>query len=296
MLSYLQRNFGGIAAVLFYAALALWSSQHPPQQQHSKWTAQGEQAANSNKNQTIISTPSMQVTVSGGLYVNAADKAAEGSAHKSETPQGFWEWFTKFLTDIKITDALLALFTFLVAVYTAQLKDVTKDVHEATVAGQRAYVAVLAPQAELRFDQARNLIALRVWVTWKNSGTTPAAPMTGLIGATWVPAVDQFVWGQANPQNVAQPFVLGPGAEIPTGHIDIAPGHAAATLSGGGHQFVWGWAKYRDIFPNSPEHVVEFCFQLSIEGELTPVQNACTSAHGLCPRGVARARERIVAV
>jgi hypothetical protein len=92
--------------------------------------------------------------------------------------------------------------------------------------------------------------------------------MIGLTGATWVESIDQFRYGQAGQVGPPQPFVLGPGAEIPGGAIEISPGHLLATVEGRGAQFLWGWARYRDIFPNSPEHVVEFCFRVTMEGQL----------------------------
>jgi hypothetical protein len=26
---------------------------------------------------------------------------------------------------------------------------------------------------------------------------------------------------------------------------------------------IWGWVKYRDVFPNTPEHVTRYCAELS---------------------------------
>jgi hypothetical protein len=36
-------------------------------------------------------------------------------------------------------------------------------------------------------------------------------------------------------------------------------------------QFLWGWARYQDILPRSAQHVIEFCFQVRLQGQLTPI-------------------------
>ncbi|MGA8076296.1 MAG: hypothetical protein WB868_02765, partial [Xanthobacteraceae bacterium] len=139
---------------------------------------------------------------------------------------------------------------------------------------QRAYVYVVTPSSELRVDSGHNLIALRVWVTWKNSGNTPASPMASRIGATFVPNIDDFKFGEPT-NEIEQPLVLGPDAQIDSGTIDISALHAIAAADSTGYQFVWGVAKYRDSFPGSPEHGIEFCYKVEIEGTLPPPLNAC---------------------
>jgi len=191
---------------------------------------------------------------------------------KSATDRGLL-WFTAVLS--AATLALMFATTGLVFLAKQQGID-TRII-------QRAYVYVKAPIAQLRFDHTGNLIALRVWVIWKNSGTTPASPMFSMIGATWTPAIDQFQFGAEDSNSVRQPVVLGPDAEINSGIIDISAAHAIAAANGGGHQFIWGWAKYRDAFPDTLEHVIEFCFKVEIQGQMIPAPGACLinfNAHG----------------
>jgi hypothetical protein len=136
---------------------------------------------------------------------------------------------------------------------------------------ERAHVFIAGPQHEFLLDEQKSLIGLRLWVTWKNSGTTPASPINALVGATWVPQVDQFKFGRVEQESIQQPFVLGPNAEIAGSSITISTEHILANLGGKGAQFLWGWARYKDIFPDSKMHVVEFCFRVTIEGQLGPL-------------------------
>lgn len=90
-----------------------------------------------------------------------------------------------------------------------------------------------------------------------------------MIGATWVEKIEDFVFGRTSEEgSIRLPFVLGPGAEQPSGVVEIGGAHILGNLEGRGHQFLWGWARYRDIFPGTPEHVVEFCLKVTLTGKL----------------------------
>ena len=98
--------------------------------------------------------------------------------------------------------------------------------------------------------------------------------MKSLIGATWTPNADKFVFPDAgDPSGEIVQMVLGPAAEITSGWIDIGARHVRAVVDQTGHEFVWGWAIYRDVFPDSPEHVVEFCYKIGIDGTLVPTED-----------------------
>jgi hypothetical protein len=171
----------------------------------------------------------------------------------------------------KSSAVITAFATAAIAYLTLAIRDVNRSQLEHARRVERAHVSVLSPQsALLQTEKDGPIYGMRLWIVWKNSGTTPASPMNGLIGATWVESVEQFEFGQVSQLGMVQPFVLGPGAEIPSGTIDISPQHVHAIFNGQGALLLWGWARYRDIFPNSPEHVVEFCFRLMIEGQLGP--------------------------
>jgi hypothetical protein len=162
------------------------------------------------------------------------------------------------------------VFTGILAIATAILAFMAVRQVRDNRAVQRAFVSLLRPQSDLLFDQSGNFVGLRVWVIWKNSGATPASPMRGVFGATWVPPGGEFQFGQSGNDVQKKPFVLGPLTEITSGWIDIAAPHVVATLNKQSRQFIWGWVEYQDIFPGSLVHVSEFCLELSLDGQLKP--------------------------
>lgn len=183
--------------------------------------------------------------------------------------------------DERIADYTLALawLTGVLAVSTVGLWVVTwrsgvKQSRDTRII-ERAYINVVTPCSELRFDQQGNLIALRVWVIWKNVGKTPAFPMFGWISATFSVIEQDFRFGRPEGVGVGDPMVLGPTAEFTSGHIDIGAEHVHATAGGAGHQFFWGEARYHDNFPGSPAHIMEFCYRVEIEGVITPAPGMC---------------------
>jgi hypothetical protein len=148
-----------------------------------------------------------------------------------------------------------AIATGVIAWFTVILTSIGKQ--QATDARiiERCYINIVAPQSEVRVDPQHQLVALRVWVVWKNAGRTPAFPMFARVGATFVTHIEDFRFGE--PQaTVSDPMALGPSAEFSSGHIDIAAVHVLAAENGTGHQFLWGECRYRDTFPGSPEHVL----------------------------------------
>jgi hypothetical protein len=98
--------------------------------------------------------------------------------------------------------------------------------------------------------------------------------MFGRVGTAFASPIDNFRFGHP-PAEVGDPMALGPSAEFTSGHIDISPEHAYAVAAGNGHLFFWGEARYRDNFPGSPEHVLEFCYKIEIEGMITQTPGAC---------------------
>jgi hypothetical protein len=166
---------------------------------------------------------------------------------------------------IDIFTGILALATLILAwMAIRQVKD--------TRAIQRAHVFPLEPRHEfLRANENAPIHGLRLWIPWKNSGATPADPVNSLIGITWVQNAQNFQFGVPGDQGHYQPFVLGPGAEIRSAPVDITLGPLNDLLiHRAGAQFLWGWARYKDIFDKRTWHIIEFCFRVTVEGQLGP--------------------------
>lgn len=108
----------------------------------------------------------------------------------------------------------------------------------------------------------------RLWATWENAGTTPATkavnyfsyqklseePNDDLFRQT--KDVDKFVVTYIAPKETRGGFPIHtlPASEFGIGanaNLMIAPTEQQA--------FAWGWVAYRDVFPNTPIHLTEFC-------------------------------------
>jgi hypothetical protein len=98
----------------------------------------------------------------------------------------------------------------------------------------------------------------------ENSGSTPTRNAQN--HANFLPAVslpDNFQFPDYGNEVADSRFVLGP-KESATGALLAVPlQNVNATRTGaGGHIFFWGWARYRDIFTGTPEHISMFCLEL----------------------------------
>jgi hypothetical protein len=170
---------------------------------------------------------------------------------------------------------ITAFATVAIAAFTLTLRNVGRQQAIDARIVQRAYINIVSPYSQLRFDHQGTFLSLRVWVGWKNAGKTPAFPMFGRIGATFTNPGEAFIFGHP-PAEIGDPMALGPGAEFTSGHIDISAVHAEAAVNGAGHLFFWGEAQYRDTFPGTPQHILEFCYKIEIDGGITQDPRVCS--------------------
>jgi hypothetical protein len=130
--------------------------------------------------------------------------------------------------------------------------------------GQRAFVLGLY---DTRTDDKGQTILVR----WENDGLTATKNMTMHVSfsgfrSTELPRgfgfPDIWVEGQAHvPTRVA----IASKGSIPAAQVFI-PGHLIGDIVKAGrplHYYVWGWARYRDQFTGTPEHITKFCADFS---------------------------------
>jgi hypothetical protein len=56
------------------------------------------------------------------------------------------------------------------------------------------------------------------------------------------------------------------GGNAPVG-TPITPQDILELEAGRRYIYLWGWAKYFDVFPNTPEHLTHFCWAITIGGD-----------------------------
>jgi hypothetical protein len=103
---------------------------------------------------------------------------------------------------------------------------------------------------------------------WRNSGTTPTEDMRTHFSYQWstLPLPENFtfpdLWGVGKP-HINVPVAIGPKGEIGIDSEPLAMSVVEAVRDKKMHLYVWGWAKYRDVFKGTPVHITEFCYDLA---------------------------------
>jgi hypothetical protein len=147
---------------------------------------------------------------------------------------------------------------------------------DAMIAGERAFVFTvgLAPFWEL--DPTTNLYNWRFRPTWKNSGDTPTRRMIMhsecALRTTPLPEGFDFSYPTAYvgtaliPPNTETHGGIAPRSPAPA----ITPQDILDIQAGRKFLYYWGWAKYFDVFPDTPQHITRFCWQVLLSAILMP--------------------------
>ncbi len=109
------------------------------------------------------------------------DKSAKPTQHSNEERNEYWPSFLGL--QLKITDSLLVLFTFFLAIFTCSLSRTTSRIDEHSVASERAYVQLSHTSPGLNLDDS-GFTFIKVEV--KNFGRTPAKVTDVFLTPKWV--------------------------------------------------------------------------------------------------------------
>lgn len=134
---------------------------------------------------------------------------------------------------------------------------------EALVAVQRAFVFQKDPTAVGFRDAKGKTVSLSFRVAWENSGSTPTKNLTININSKSFdapPHGDVFVDSQIR---LDTPVIIGPKATIYSDPAIVSAEDFAAIQSGKKTLFVWGRARYNDIFADTKIHRTRFVYQIS---------------------------------
>jgi hypothetical protein len=174
--------------------------------------------------------------------------------------------------------AITALAAILVAAFTASLWIATgrqaKLTRQAVMAGKRAFVFPTGVVALPESNAQTGSFHWRLVPAWENSGETPTRNLRIYADCilTNVPLPESFSFTQIDPEEPPAMAMLGPKATSKGG---IAPHAAAPALtpqdildiqSGQRFLYFWGWARYFDLLPNTPERITRFCWQIIADG------------------------------
>jgi hypothetical protein len=144
---------------------------------------------------------------------------------------------------------------------------------EAMIAGERAFVFATGLTPFWEIEPTTNLYNWRFRPNWKNSGDTPTKRMTMhsecVLRTAPLPTGFDFAYQTTEigtaliPPNTETQGGIAPRPPAPA----ITPQDILDVQSGRKFLYYWGWAKYFDVFPGTPEHITRFCWQVLILGD-----------------------------
>lgn len=145
---------------------------------------------------------------------------------------------------------------------TRKLAEITQ---EALVSVQRAFViAKTTAPTSIPDADGKRVVAWEFRIQWENSGNTPTRTVLQYVNVQWraneLPKNFNFS-DLGEPRSTQS--VIGPKTTVTSGAMIVPTEVIVAAQHGTMHLYFWGWATYRDIFPNTPTHRTEFCYKLT---------------------------------
>lgn len=164
--------------------------------------------------------------------------------------------------------------TSTVAYRAARTAKRSADIAEfAMVAGERAYVFSTGFKQYWEKIPETGLYNWHFRPIWENRGDTPTKHMTMhtecVLRDTILPADFDFGYFTSDigtvliPPNTNIAGSLAP--RFP--NSGITPEDILEIQAGRKFLFIWGWAKYFDVFPRTPQHITRFCWQITPMGD-----------------------------
>jgi hypothetical protein len=147
----------------------------------------------------------------------------------------------------------------------------------ALIAGQRAFISVVfEPYASKNIETDR-ITAWNFTPVWQNSGNTPTKEMHNHINIRIfdgpLPRDWDFPdsWPANTPVADRRPTPLGapPKGTVRGQSVGISVDQMRDIVSGSKQLYMWGWAIYNDVFPNTVQHVTRFAVQIVAGGDPT---------------------------
>jgi uncharacterized protein YpmB len=233
---------------------------------------------------------------------SAEDKAKQNN-RESEKP--FWQ---------KATSDPIAAFTLWLVIFTAVLgaasvfqlaslnrsevtsaqaaqaaKDAADVAKSNLLVAQRAYVFVTFTQAIVKDIDGRRVLGWNFTPIWNNSAPTPTRNMRNHIslkvfdGA--IPEAWDFPdrWGKETKIEDRKQILLplGPRSILSGQTLFVNIDEIHEIVAGKKSLYIWGWAKYNDVFfPDTPDHVTRFANRIVLGGDPTNPER-CSVSHPL---------------
>jgi hypothetical protein len=197
------------------------------------------------------------------------------------------ERLMRFVCEIRISDLVLlagVVFLLLIGIFQGlwmrraakAAKTVAALADEALVSAQRPYVFL----KDINISLTKNPINEEIQTctlqpVWENTGATPTR--NGRSQVNWkyfegnVPEDFDFadvddLGNRILSADAYRPLIVGPKSTAIAPVINLDPAILRQVRDLQGKLLVWGFAEYDEIFPGTPRHRTEFCYQVAVSG------------------------------
>ncbi len=159
--------------------------------------------------------------------------------------------------------AWTAIFTFVLAIFSYLLWQVSNDANQLAVATQAASVSSMGPSiVKTAGVDGKALKGYNIIFSWVNSGNTPTrtAEMQSNVYIGTASPGKGLDFSQL-PQDRIVTAVIAPKFAIQTAPVFVTLQDVEDVQQGKKHMFFWGWAVYHDSFSPAPR-LSEYCFDV----------------------------------
>ena len=111
-------------------------------------------------------------------------------------------------------------------------------------------------------------------MTWNNNGTTPTRKM--FVHYSYLPMKElpnNFPFpdlGDLRPI----PTYLGPKGVFYSSSQTLSVNQLNEISEGSNGYYIWGWAKYRDVFAGTKDHITKYCYRIIVEKKIDPTKQS----------------------
>jgi len=165
---------------------------------------------------------------------------------------------------------MIAAFTWILWLGTTEQADFAREAH---ILDKRAAIfAVTFAQSWYPVDPATGLYNWSLRPVWRNTGDTPTKDLTLHVECEIRDATLPLGYPFAYQEADVGTGTLGPkmdmfGGPAPRYPTVLTPEDILQAQQGRRFIYLWGWAKYHDIFPNTPRHITHFCWLITSTGD-----------------------------
>jgi hypothetical protein len=141
---------------------------------------------------------------------------------------------------------------------------------------ERAFVFLKEIRVDKIVDPTRSrVLQFRFLPQWENSGTTPTKKLHSHVNWYCQPTtLTKGFWFLPIGDLTPHEYVLGPKVIIGSVTLDVPIEYLRNVRYDEAHLYFYGWAIYRDIFSDTPEHRTRFCYKLVVmSGDLDSVES-----------------------